>query len=80
MHRFAITFHRQLRGKSAFQSILDEIPGIGEKRKKQPLKAFGSVKKMKEASIEEFRKIGIPANVAEELKQRLEEQNGNTKS
>lgn len=76
VHRFAITFHRQLRGKSAFQSILDEIPGIGEKRKKQLLKAFGSVKKMKEASLEEFREIGIPANVAEELKQRLEEQNG----
>ncbi|MDM5228935.1 excinuclease ABC subunit UvrC [Cytobacillus sp. NJ13] len=80
VHRFAITFHRQLRGKSAFQSILDDIPGIGEKRKKQLLKAFGSVKKMKEAPIEEFRKIGIPANVAEELKQRLEEQNGNPKS
>lgn len=80
VHRFAITFHRQLRGKSAFQSILDEIPGIGEKRKKQLLKAFGSVKKMKEASIEEFRKIGIPANVAEELKQKLEEQNGKSKS
>lgn len=80
VHRFAITFHRQLRGKSAFQSILDEIPGIGEKRKKQLLKAFGSVKKMKEASIEEFRKIGIPANVAEELKQRFEEQNGNSES
>ncbi|KAF0823359.1 excinuclease ABC subunit UvrC [Cytobacillus firmus] len=80
VHRFAITFHRQLRGKSAFQSILDEIPGIGEKRKKQLLKAFGSVKKMKEASIVEFRKIGIPANVAEELKQKLEEQNGNSKS
>ncbi|KON86820.1 excinuclease ABC subunit C [Sporosarcina globispora] len=73
VHRFAITFHRQLRGKNAFQSILDDIPGIGEKRKKQLLKAFGSVKKMKEAPIEEFRKIGIPANVAEELKQRLEE-------
>ncbi|MBX9973263.1 excinuclease ABC subunit UvrC [Cytobacillus firmus] len=80
VHRFAITFHRQLRGKSAFQSILDDIPGIGEKRKKQLLKAFGSVKKMKEAPIEEFKKIGIPANVAEELKQRLEEQNGNPKS
>ncbi|MGN7176526.1 excinuclease ABC subunit C [Paenibacillus sp. FSL R5-0490] len=80
VHRFAITFHRQLRGKSAFQSILDEIPGIGEKRKKQLLKAFGSVKKMKEASIEEYRKIGIPANVAEELKQRFEEQNGNSES
>ncbi|MCS0790485.1 excinuclease ABC subunit UvrC [Cytobacillus pseudoceanisediminis] len=80
VHRFAITFHRQLRGKNAFQSILDDIPGIGEKRKKQLLKAFGSVKKMKEAAIEEYRKIGIPENVAEELKLRLEEQNGNPKS
>ncbi|WNS74520.1 excinuclease ABC subunit UvrC [Bacillus sp. DTU_2020_1000418_1_SI_GHA_SEK_038] len=73
VHRFAITFHRQLRGKNAFQSVLDEIPGIGEKRKKQLLKTFGSVKKMKEASIEEFRKIGIPANIAEELKRKLQE-------
>lgn len=80
VHRFAITFHRQLRGKNAFQSILDDIPGIGEKRKKQLLKAFGSVKKMKEAPIEEYRKIGIPENVAEELKLRLDEQNGNPKS
>ena len=46
VHRFAITFHRQLRGKNAFQSILDDIPGIGEKRRKQLLKSFGSVKKM----------------------------------
>lgn len=76
VHRFAITFHRQLRGKSVFQSILDEIPGIGEKRKKQLLKTFGSVKKMQEASLEEFREIGIPANVAEELRQRLKGQNG----
>ncbi|GLB58428.1 excinuclease ABC subunit UvrC [Cytobacillus sp. NCCP-133] len=76
VHRFAITFHRQLRGKSAFQSILDEIPGIGEKRKKQLLKAFGSVKKMKEATPEEFREIGIPVKVAEELMQRLEEESG----
>lgn len=76
VHRFAITFHRQLRGKSAFQSILDNIPGIGEKRKKQLLKAFGSVKKMKDATLEELREAGIPANVAEELKKRLEEQSG----
>lgn len=73
VHRFAITFHRQLRGKSAFQSMLDDIPGIGEKRKKQLLKTFGSVKKMKEATIEEFTKIGIPANVAEELMKKLQE-------
>lgn len=73
VHRFAITFHRQLRGKTAFQSILDDISGIGEKRKKQLLKHFGSVKKMKEATIEEFREIGIPANIAEILYKKLQE-------
>jgi excinuclease ABC subunit C len=72
VHRFAITFHRQLRGKTAFQSLLDDIPGIGEKRKKLLLKQFGSVKKMKEASMEEFTKIGIPINVAEELIKKLQ--------
>ncbi|MGP7816757.1 excinuclease ABC subunit UvrC [Niallia sp. 01092] len=73
VHRFAITFHRQVRGKNAFQSLLDDIPGIGEKRRKLLLKTFGSVKKMKEATIEEFRTIGIPANVAEELLNKLQE-------
>lgn len=73
VHRFAITFHRQIRGKSAFQSLLDDIPGIGEKRKKLLLKQFGSVKKMKEASLEEFTDIGIPSNVAEELMKKLQE-------
>ena len=71
VHRFAITFHRQLRGKNAFQSILDEIQGIGEKRKRQLLKHFGSVKKMKEASIEEIHSIGIPKNIAQELLEKL---------
>lgn len=73
VHRFAITFHRQLRGKTAFQSILDDIQGIGEKRKKELLKHFGSVKKMKEATIEQFREIGLPANVAEVLYSKLRE-------
>ncbi|MDQ1144821.1 excinuclease ABC subunit C [Bacillus sp. SORGH_AS 510] len=73
VHRFAITFHRQLRGKSAFQSLLDDIPGIGEKRKKLLLKTFGSVKKMKEASLEEFTGLGIPTNVVEELLKKLQE-------
>ncbi|WP_080844504.1 excinuclease ABC subunit UvrC [Cytobacillus gottheilii] len=73
VHRFAITFHRQLRGKGTFQSMLDDIAGIGEKRKKQLLKEFGSVKKMKEASADDFRKIGLPANVAEELVKKLSE-------
>jgi excinuclease ABC subunit C len=73
VHRFAITFHRQIRGKGVFQSILDEIDGIGEKRKKALLKQFGSVKKMKEANMEDFIKIGIPANVATELMRKLQE-------
>ncbi|NKE06336.1 excinuclease ABC subunit UvrC [Mesobacillus selenatarsenatis] len=73
VHRFAITFHRQLRGKSAFQSLLDDIPGIGEKRKKALLKHFGSVKKMREASEEELNAAGLPANVAEELFQKLQD-------
>ncbi|MBR3379734.1 MAG: excinuclease ABC subunit UvrC, partial [Bacillus sp. (in: Bacteria)] len=71
VHRFAISFHRQLRGKNAFQSILDDVPGIGEKRKKQLLKHFGSVKKMKEASIQDFQDAGIPKQTAELLMEAL---------
>jgi excinuclease ABC subunit C len=67
VHRFAITFHRDLRGKSAFQSSLDDIAGIGPKRKKQLLSHFGSMKKMKEASLEEFIELGIPKASAELL-------------
>ncbi|WP_071395967.1 excinuclease ABC subunit UvrC [Bacillus tuaregi] len=73
VHRFAITFHRQLRGKNAFQSILDDIPGIGEKRKKQLLKSFGSVKKLKEASLEEITGAGIPQNIAKSILEKLQE-------
>ncbi|WMT30244.1 excinuclease ABC subunit UvrC [Bacillus aerius] len=71
VHRFAISFHRQLRGKNAFQSILDDVPGIGEKRKKQLLKHFGSVKKMKEASIQDFQDAGIPKQTTELLMEAL---------
>lgn len=73
VHRFAITFHRQVRSKNAFQSMLDDIAGIGEKRRKLLLKTFGSVKKMKEASITDFTNIGIPAAVAEELLGKLKD-------
>ncbi|MBS4222662.1 excinuclease ABC subunit UvrC [Lederbergia citrea] len=72
VHRFAITFHRQLRGKSAFQSALDDIQGIGPVRKKMLLRHFGSLKKMKEASVEEFIELGIPKNIAPLLKENLE--------
>ncbi|MED3326634.1 excinuclease ABC subunit C [Bacillus thuringiensis] len=67
VHRFAITFHRQLYGKSVIQSALDDIPGIGDKRKKVLLKHFGSLKKMKEASVAEFVEAGMPKNVAETI-------------
>jgi len=53
-HRFAITFHRKLRREQNFQSVLEEIPGIGEGRKKALLRHFGSLRKVREASIEEM--------------------------
>ncbi|BAC14072.1 excinuclease ABC subunit UvrC [Oceanobacillus iheyensis] len=65
VHRFAITFHRQLRGKSLFQSELDKIPGVGEKRRKLLLSHFKSINQIKKASIEDMRKLGIPSNIAE---------------
>ncbi|RIW37744.1 excinuclease ABC subunit UvrC [Bacillus salacetis] len=71
VHRFAITFHRQLRGKTAFSSMLDEVSGIGPKRKKQLLKTFGSMKKMKEASLEELTAAGLPPAAAAELMEKL---------
>ncbi|MBE6182726.1 excinuclease ABC subunit UvrC [Heyndrickxia ginsengihumi] len=73
VHRFAITFHRELRGKSAFKSTLDDIPGIGPKRKQQLLRHFGSLKKMKEATEEDFIKLGLPRNVIESLLEKFQE-------
>ena len=73
VHRFAITFHRQLRGKNAIHSQLDDIPGVGEKRRKHLLKHFGSLKKIKEASVEELIKAGMPKGVSEEIFRKLHE-------
>jgi excinuclease ABC subunit C len=53
-HRFAITFHRKLRREQNFQSVLEEIPGIGEGRKKALLRHFGSLRRVKEATVEEI--------------------------
>ncbi|MCZ8494779.1 MULTISPECIES: excinuclease ABC subunit UvrC [Priestia] len=72
VHRFAITFHRQVRSKSAFQSVLDDISGVGEKRKKALLKHFGSVKKLKEATVEDIRNSGVPQNIAEKIYETLQ--------
>lgn len=65
-HRFAITYHRQLRGRSMVDSILDDVSGIGPGRKKALLKEFGSVKRLREASQDDLATV-IPGNVAEEL-------------
>lgn len=71
VHRYAISFHKNVRSKSLFASILDEVEGIGEVRKKKLLRKFGSVKKMKEASLEEFEEI-LPKEVAKNLKAELD--------
>ena len=65
VHRFAITFHRQLRGKNLFQSELDKIPGVGEKRRKLLLTHFKSVNEIRNAKIMDITKLGIPSNIAE---------------
>lgn len=65
VHRFAISFHRQLRGKGAIQSELDEIPGVGEKRRRLLLKHFKSIEGIKNAEIADFTKLGVPTNVAQ---------------
>lgn len=67
VHRFAITFHRQSRGKTMLSSQLDDIPGIGEKRRKMLFKHFGSFAKMREASVEDFRQLGIGDKLAREI-------------
>lgn len=66
VHRYAISFHRQVRSKSLFSSILDEVDGIGEARKKKLLNHFKSVKKMKEATLKELEEV-IPKNTALKL-------------
>lgn len=71
VHRFAITFHRQLRSKNSFASRLDEIEGLGPKRKKMLLKEFKSLKNITAASIEELQEVGLPKNVAQNVFDKL---------
>ncbi len=71
-HRFAITFHKKLRGKRALVSELDGVPGIGAKRKKELIKHFGSISKIKEGSVDEIASVaGLNKKLAEELKKHL---------
>jgi excinuclease ABC subunit C len=71
VHNYTISYHRKLRNKGAFASYLDEIPGIGENRKKALLTHFRSLKNMKEASINDLQEI-IPLKEAQVLKTFLE--------
>ena len=72
VHRYAITYHRNIKAKGTLSSLLDSVPGIGEVRKKELLKKFGSLKKMKEASIEELGEV-VGKDVAEKLHKYLQE-------
>lgn len=66
VHRYAISYHRNIKAKGALSSVLDVVPGIGEVRKKELLKKFGSLKKMKEATQEELETV-VTKEVAEKL-------------
>ena len=71
-HRFGVTYHRNLRGKSAIRSSLDDIEGIGPKRRQALLRKFGSIKAMREASVDELAAVpGMNRRVAEQLKEQL---------
>ena len=72
VHRYTISYHRTIRSKGAIGSILDNIEGIGTKRKKELIKTFGSVAKLKNASLEELTKI-LPENIAIRLQEYLRE-------
>ena len=72
VHRYAITYHRNIKAKGMLSSILDVVPGIGEVRKKELLKHFGSLKKLKEASVEELSEV-VSKEVAENLTAYLKE-------
>ncbi len=66
VHRFAITYHRKLRSKAMTKSILDDVDGIGEVRKKEIWRKFKTLKRLKEATLEELKEV-VPENVAENL-------------
>jgi excinuclease ABC subunit C len=71
-HRFALAYHRLKRGKAMTKSALDGIPGLGETRRKKLLKHFGSVKRIREASLEDLNAVaGIPQTVAEAIYEAL---------
>jgi excinuclease ABC subunit C len=80
-HRFAIAYHRELRGKAMTASELDEIEGVGPKRKKALLKEFGSLKRLREASADEVAQVpGIPRDLADRIAAQLSTTTGDAPS
>ena len=71
VHRFAITFHRQLRSKNSFSSKLDGIEGLGPKRKQKLMRHFKSLTKIQSASLEDLLAAGLPQKVAENVQRYL---------
>jgi excinuclease ABC subunit C len=72
-HRFAITYHRALRGKERLRSVLDAIPGVGAVRRRRLLRAFGSVKRMRAATVDELAEVpGISAGLARTVREALD--------
>lgn len=75
-HRFALNYHRQLRGKGQSRSILDKIEGVGPRRKRELLRAFGSVRGLRQASVDEIKAAvpGLPTAVAERIYQEVRDE------
>ncbi len=71
VHRFAISFHRQVRSKSMFSSILDEVDGIGENRRNKILMEFKTLENIRNATLEDYKKIGIGEELALRIKDHL---------
>jgi excinuclease ABC subunit C len=72
-HRFAITYHRALRGKERLRSVLDAIPGVGAERRRRLLRAFGSVKRMRAATVDELAEVpGISPGLARTVREALD--------
>ena len=72
VHRFVISYHKDIRSKGSLSSVLDNIPGVGEKRRKELIKEFKNVNKIKESTIEELSKV-VPIEVAKNIKEYLKD-------
>lgn len=69
-HRFAVSYHRKVRSKDFFDSSIDAIPGVGPKTKKKLIKEFGSIEKIRQASVEDLSRI-VSKNLAEKIKESI---------